>query len=359
MKDSCQILEVSPNATIKEIKDAYRKKAGRIHPDVNPSPTAHEDFITLTEAYESMLRGKTGRVYNETSHTYTRASTAYSEADLKEQSRERARRAAQMKYQEFINSDYYKTKMSQYQTIEFWGSLLFFIPLFYLQTSWLGRLESSYIFAVVFMSGLTLPLLYNMFLIVKKNKIQNILSDTLSLIAHFLKSDVFSALGMIAINLFVLYVIGVKTLIHKYLIIGGYVIIPLIIYIFRQFYINIMKQLTVSSFPKLIATLGLKLSELKRPNTFIWGVFPSLFSLFLIINASYYQSERVVYKEFECVARKHEYFLKYEDEAYDNYLGTRYFLDEEQYKYGNVVTLKLKKGLFGIEVLEDYDPNVK
>jgi hypothetical protein len=359
MNEYCQILEVSPTATIKEIKDAYRKKAGRIHPDVNPSPTAHEDFITLTEAYESMLRGKTGRVYNETSRNYTRASSAHSEADLREQSRERARRAARMKYQEFINSDYYKSKMSQYQTIEFWGSLLFFIPLFYLQTSWLGRLESSYIFAVVFMSGLTLPLLYNMFLIVKKNKIQNILDDTLNLFMNFIKSDVFLAFGMIAINLFVLYVIGLKTLIHKYIIIGAYVIIPLIIYIFKEFYINILKQQSVSGSTRFVYALGLKLSELKRPNTFIWGVFPSLFSLFLIINTSYYQSERVVHKEFECVARKHEYFLKYEDEAYDNYLGPRYFLDEEQYKYGNIVTLKLKKGLFGIEVLEDYDPNVK
>lgn len=102
MNEYCQILEVSPNATIKEIKNAYRKRASKIHPDVNPSPTAHEDFIALTEAYESMLRGKTGRVYNETSRNYTRASAAYSETDLKEQARERARRAAQMEYQEFI-----------------------------------------------------------------------------------------------------------------------------------------------------------------------------------------------------------------------------------------------------------------
>lgn len=47
-----KILEVEVNSSEEEIKRAYRKKALQIHPDVNPSPSAKEQFIKVTEAYE-------------------------------------------------------------------------------------------------------------------------------------------------------------------------------------------------------------------------------------------------------------------------------------------------------------------
>ena len=46
-----QILGVSNSATEKEIKAAYRKKALKLHPDVNKEPGAEEKFMRCKEAY--------------------------------------------------------------------------------------------------------------------------------------------------------------------------------------------------------------------------------------------------------------------------------------------------------------------
>ena len=49
--DYYKILSINRNATIEEIKKAYRKLALRWHPDVNKNPNAHEMFISINEAY--------------------------------------------------------------------------------------------------------------------------------------------------------------------------------------------------------------------------------------------------------------------------------------------------------------------
>jgi hypothetical protein len=46
------MLGVSDDADANAIKSAYRTKAKRLHPDINPSPIAAKQFQRLTEAYE-------------------------------------------------------------------------------------------------------------------------------------------------------------------------------------------------------------------------------------------------------------------------------------------------------------------
>ena len=44
-------LKVSPTATQKEIKSAYYLLSKSLHPDLNPDPKAHEEFLKITQAY--------------------------------------------------------------------------------------------------------------------------------------------------------------------------------------------------------------------------------------------------------------------------------------------------------------------
>lgn len=55
-RDYHKILKVSPNATIAEIKTAFRRLARQYHPDLNPDNTqAQEQFRQICEAYEMLL----------------------------------------------------------------------------------------------------------------------------------------------------------------------------------------------------------------------------------------------------------------------------------------------------------------
>ncbi|MFO7658216.1 MAG: DnaJ domain-containing protein [Bacteroidales bacterium] len=69
----CRILGVEPGATQEEIKHAFRIKAKQFHPDINPLPSANQDFIKIKRAFDYL----TGNPYARTSsanrnYSYTR-----------------------------------------------------------------------------------------------------------------------------------------------------------------------------------------------------------------------------------------------------------------------------------------------
>lgn len=57
-------LGISQDASEKEIKDAYKKLAVKLHPDRNPSKTAHEDFDEITKAYKTLSNPQKRKKYD-------------------------------------------------------------------------------------------------------------------------------------------------------------------------------------------------------------------------------------------------------------------------------------------------------
>lgn len=64
-KDYYQILGVSEDAELKEIKSAYRKLALKYHPDMNASSSAEEKFKEVAEAYEVLKNTERRAEYDE------------------------------------------------------------------------------------------------------------------------------------------------------------------------------------------------------------------------------------------------------------------------------------------------------
>lgn len=72
-RDYYKVLGVSKNASEKEIKRAFRKKARKYHPDVNPNdPSAEEKFKEINEAYEVLRNSETRKQYDKFGHDFKR-----------------------------------------------------------------------------------------------------------------------------------------------------------------------------------------------------------------------------------------------------------------------------------------------
>jgi len=57
-QDYYKLFGLPPTASHSEIKTAYRELALKLHPDQNPSPKAHEQFLNLNEAYHVLNNPK-------------------------------------------------------------------------------------------------------------------------------------------------------------------------------------------------------------------------------------------------------------------------------------------------------------
>ena len=106
LNDYYRVLELSPEASVEEIKKAYRKKARQFHPDINHGADAKELFILITEAYDFLLS------YHERIRSDEEAYYKAMEEWRKYRqvrSRKRATAYARAPYSTFKNTKFYKT----------------------------------------------------------------------------------------------------------------------------------------------------------------------------------------------------------------------------------------------------------
>jgi len=67
-RDYYEVLGVSKNAALNEIKSQYRKSALKFHPDRNKSPEAAEHFKEISEAYAVLSDTKKRQLYDQHGH---------------------------------------------------------------------------------------------------------------------------------------------------------------------------------------------------------------------------------------------------------------------------------------------------
>ena len=102
-KDYHKVLGLSPGATEKQIKSAYRKLALKYHPDRNKSPGAEQKFQEITTAYDYLLDHPEHAIDDASSNEEHMAGEVYRRERERMQQQARARRAKKKKEEEYFN----------------------------------------------------------------------------------------------------------------------------------------------------------------------------------------------------------------------------------------------------------------
>jgi hypothetical protein len=108
------VLGLGCEATLEEVKRAYRQKAKELHPDKNKNPDAQEQFVLLTEAYACIRDLKSGKSRIQPSEILT---AAWQKENL-ERARQTARKYAEMEFEEFQKTDHYKNSIAALTVLE-------------------------------------------------------------------------------------------------------------------------------------------------------------------------------------------------------------------------------------------------
>jgi len=132
------ILGISVNSTIEEIKKAYRKKAREFHPDLNHSADAEERFIMATEAYEFLIDNH--RKIDIDEEAFKAAMEEWRKY-RQYRSRMRAASFAQGSYNGFRNSKLYKSTKVPDLTLILFSLAISIIVLIYTVSGYIFRLK--------------------------------------------------------------------------------------------------------------------------------------------------------------------------------------------------------------------------
>ena len=116
------ILEVSSDSGILEIKRAFRKKAKKFHPDLNNDSGAQDKFILVNEAYEFLMIH-----YNQPGFR-SKKTTKERHHDWVEKEKAKARkyaaRQAQRQFEKYRNSKLYKTANMLYSIYDYFALII-------------------------------------------------------------------------------------------------------------------------------------------------------------------------------------------------------------------------------------------
>jgi len=79
MKDFYKILNVRHNATLAEVKKAYREKVKLLHPDLSGDPTHRDEFNEVVQAYRVLSDARQRSIFDES--FFNKIKRSYKDAD--------------------------------------------------------------------------------------------------------------------------------------------------------------------------------------------------------------------------------------------------------------------------------------
>ena len=328
-----QILGINSNASVEEIKRAYRTKAMLLHPDRNGSSDAHEQFVLLQEAYEYLLDLKSGKTRSK-----PHISAAEWQAKQREEARERARRYARMRYEEYIKTEDYRVNkaietISDHMKFIFSLSLVIGIPilLFFLFKLLIIRLAIGVILLVI-----SLPI--TIYVLRDRSKLD---------FRKFWESLVYVAISKPALivitslfNIFVIFDIGFQTLIPLLILPLSYVITIFIAHFLLKWIIKVE-----DSFKRIF---------------FTYFLAPTLISALFTVNYVFsFNSTLETYhfridKQQTSRGSQESSLIILDNGKYNEYLGVRIFFSYEKLRGKRKISYVINEGALGFRVMTDY-----
>ena len=297
-----------------------------MHPDVNKSPDAHEQFVLLNEAYEYLMNvGSSSSASSENNSASYQWTQEDWQAQQRENAKERARAYARMRYEEFIKSDYYK-EQKVFDTVT--AHLGILVSLLLLTVFPAVMVSTIGIEALLGVAGINIILVG---LHIKSYQNLNKISSTelKSSLRKLVSISSFQALILIIINIPILIKVVGNTLVTFSFVFSAYAISILIFLI-----------LTRSS---------------KKRNILTFGVAPTLVSLLFLINYTF--SSYPTQQKFSLHWRNsidESSMITLDGGQFDEYPGIRTFFDYNEVRYANEIIYTFEYGLLGQMVMKEY-----
>jgi len=326
------ILGVNSDSTVEEIKHAFRQKAKALHPDRNKSPDAHEQFILVTEAYECLTNIKTGKT---TIHQPTTSYTDW-QRESRARARQQAQEYAQMEYEEFKKTDYYKNSQAAITVAKhlhllfaillllsplwaylllgsngFWGGLL---ATFLLIPWWASALRHK--------TSINLPLFLQSLIVVFKTTTFQYAAVTLCNIIAFFTYTLNTQVTTVSLACILLVLYALTYLVFRF------------------------RSIAIKGFSNIALFLCIS---------------PTVLNLFFLINFVFSSNPTTEVYSFVHQRRSHVNYnektscIILENNKYQNQYWFRVFTDFKSMEFKKEITYTFQEGLLGFRVLKAYE----
>lgn len=314
------VLGLGANASVDEIKKAYRHRAKMFHPDVNKEPNAHEKFVLINEAYEYLLNEKSGK--------FTQVTKVRNKEWEVQQARARAAEHARMRYEAFTQTEYYKSTASIADALDILISIAGLIV--FVLITWIAYRQNGVggLLSALLIDVLGISILY----MVAKNTREFSFSRYIDSLGYLARWRYFHLTLLSLLNLWVFFNIGFNTFISLSALALAYLIFPILFFLILRL-LGKQKQFGVQTF----------------------GFIPALISLLLVINYTFTSApveETYRYQLTRYDGDSESTIIYLDNDFYDEFVGIRTFFNFGLLTKNNTITYSTAQGVLGLKVVK-------